>query len=127
MKRTPLLLLIIVALCTAIFVGAAYPVYAAKLFVGWTAPVQNSDGTPLTDLTGYRIEWGSCTASHTVSTVQGGINAAATATRSPIYPTNLNPVCVQIFAVNSAGVMSAPVYANSIGVPIPSTLSKPTH
>jgi hypothetical protein len=123
MKQTPLLLLILAVLLCGIGSGTLrHP--AAKLTVSWLIPTLNNDGSPLTDLAGFYIQWGSCTPTGTVKTVQGGINATAKATSSPIYPTNLNPVCVQAFAVNSAGALSAPAYASSAGLNLPATLSQ---
>jgi hypothetical protein len=126
MKRsTPLLLLIIVALCAGIIAGMSRPAWAAKQRVVWTAPTQNTDGTPLTDLAGYRVEWGSCLADKTTfGTYQAGINVGASATSAWIYPTGLNPVCVRLYAINSKNVLSVPAYASG---PTPPVLSKPIH
>jgi hypothetical protein len=102
---------------------ASVPAYAAKMHVTWTPPTQNTDGTPLTDLTGYRIEWGSCNADGSFGTYQAGINVISTATAAWIYPTGLNPVCVRAFSINSANLLSPAVFAS--GTPKP-TISKPT-
>ena len=32
--------------------------------LNWTAPTENEDGTPLTDLAGYRIYWGTTPGSY---------------------------------------------------------------
>lgn len=97
--------------------------HAAKQRVVWTAPTQNTDGSPLTDLTGYRIEWGSC-VNGAFGTYQAGINAPASATSAWIYPTGLNPVCVRLFAINSKNSLSAPAHASA---PAPPKLSQPVH
>lgn len=123
MKQTSLLVAIIVALGAGIFWGASRPAYAAKLFVDWTAPTQNTDNTPLTDLAGFRIEWGSCATGGAFGIYQAGINVGATTTRTVIYPTNLNPVCVRVYAINSKQTLSLPAYASG---PTPAVLSKPT-
>ena len=34
------------------------PAYAGEATLSWDAPTTNVDGTPLTDLAGYRIYWG---------------------------------------------------------------------
>jgi hypothetical protein len=124
MKRTSLLLLIIAVLTTSILVGAPRKAHAAKVRVTWIAPTQNTDGTPLTDLTGYRVEWGSCKADGTFGTYQAGINVGATASATWVYPTGLNPVCVRLYAINSKNVLSVPAYASG---PTPPVLSKPIH
>jgi hypothetical protein len=124
MKRTPLLLLIIVALCGGIVAGMSRPAHAAKVRVTWIAPTQNTDGTPLTDLTGYRVEWGSCKADGTFGTYQAGINVGATASATWVYPTGLSPVCVRLYAINSKQVLSIPAYASG---PAPPKLSQPIH
>jgi hypothetical protein len=123
-KQTSLLLLVIATLLTAISIGASRQAHAAKLYVVWTAPTQNTDSSPLTDLAGYRIEWGSCTAAGVFNTYQAGENVGLV-TRAAIYPTNLYPVCVRIYAINSKQVLSSPAYTSSAITP--PTLSKPTH
>lgn len=124
MKRDALLVLIIATLVTAILFGARNA-QAAKLFVTWVAPTQNTDSTPLTDLTGFRVEWGSCKADGSFGTFQAGVNVAAGVTRTAIYPTNLAVVCAHVFAINSKNVLSAPSNTAS-GTP-PPTLSQPVH
>jgi hypothetical protein len=125
MKRTSLLLLIIATLVAGILVGAPRPAQAAKLYVVWVAPTQNTDGSPLTDLAGYRIEWGSCTAAGDFNQYQAGINVPASATQAAIYPTNLFPTCVRIYAINSKQVLSDPAYTSTRITP--PTLSQPIH
>lgn len=125
MKRTPLLLLVIACLLGAIWWGASQPAYAAKMRVSWTAPTLNTDGSPLTDLSFYRVEWGTCNPDGSFGTFQAGISVAATQTWSWIYPTGLNPVCARVFAVNSQNVVSPSSNVGS-GTP-PPTLSQPTH
>lgn len=98
------------------------PANAAKMFVTWVPPTQNTDGSPLTDLVGYRIEWGSCSASNVFGTYQAGVNVAAGVTRTAIYPTNLAVVCAHVFAINSKNVLSAASNTAS-GTP-PVTLSQ---
>jgi hypothetical protein len=123
MKQTSLLLLIIVTLCGGIALGVSRPAHAAKVRVTWTAPTQNQDGSALTDLTGYRVEWGSCKADGTFGTYQAGINVGKV-TATYIYPTGLKPVCARLYAINSKNVLSVPAYASG---PAPPVLSKPTH
>ena len=49
---------LIVMLMLAGIVGSAIGVDAASLTLSWTAPTTNADGTPLTDLDGYRVYLG---------------------------------------------------------------------
>lgn len=37
----------------------ALPAYGADLELSWQPPTTNVDGTPLTDLAGYKVYWGS--------------------------------------------------------------------
>ncbi len=39
----------------------------ASVTVSWTAPTENEDGSPLTDLAGYKIYWGTTSGSYTES------------------------------------------------------------
>ena len=96
--------------------------FAAKLRVTWTAPTQNVDGSALTDLTGYRVEWGSCNADGSFGTYQAGINVTAPATSTWIYPTGLSPVCARVYSIATGNVLSAPAYASG---PAPVKLSQP--
>lgn len=107
MKRTPLLLLIIAILAAAPFF-APIRAHAAKMLVSWTPPTQNTDGSPLTDLTSYRVEWGSCGPNGAFGTLQSSITVGATITSTWIYPTGLNPVCVRAYAINAQKMVSAP-------------------
>ena len=45
--------------------------------LSWTPPTQNSDGSPLVDLAGYKIYWGTASGSYT-SVVQLGNPGLAT-------------------------------------------------
>lgn len=125
MKRTSLLLLVITALVSSILLGAMHPAHAAKMRVTWTPPTTNNDGTPLKDLTGYRIEWGSCKADGSFGTYQAGINVAAPASAAWIYPSGLAQVCAHVFAINSKNVLSGASNTGS-APPLP-RLSQPTH
>lgn len=97
---------------------------AAKLHVIWTTPTKNTDGSTLTDLIGYRVEWGSCAADGSFGTYQAGINVNASFVSTPIYPTGLTKVCVRLYAINSQNVLSAPAYASGVTLPL---LSQPVH
>jgi hypothetical protein len=102
---------------------------AAKMHVSWVAPTTNVDGSPLVDLVGYRVEWGSCNADGSFGTYQAGINVASVqgvplATDVWIYPTGLTRVCAHVFAINSTNTLSVASNTAS-GVP-PPVLSQPT-
>lgn len=121
MKRTHAVLLIILFLVAVLVPLFAF---AAKLKVTWIAPTQNNDGSPLTNLTGYRVEWGSCNADGSFGVYQAGINVIAPATSTWIYPTGLTTVCARLYSINSANALSAPAYASGPALP---TLSQPVH
>lgn len=109
-------------LCTLLFfVGDAY---AAKMFVSWTPPTTNTDGSPLTDLTGYRVEWSTCNTDGSFGVFQAGVNVGAGVTRTAIYPTGLKLVCAHVFAINSKNQLSAASNTSS-GAP-PPTLGQPS-
>jgi len=127
MKQNALLVLIILAVMGAVF-AAPRRAHAAKFTVTWTAPTLNDDGSKLTNLTGYRLEWGSCTAAGAFGVYQAGINVGATVTSAPVYPTGLNPVCFRIWSIASGNVLSAvPAYTSTIGMSVLPTLSQPVH
>lgn len=108
-----------------LFLLGGHSVHAAKMRVHWTAPTTNTDGSPLMDLAGFRVEWGSCGPNGTFGVFQAGATVGPTVTSAWIYPTNLSPVCARVFAFNSQNAFSASSNVD-FGVPPPS-LSKPTH
>lgn len=82
---------------------------AAKVPVTWTNPSQNTDNTPLTDLSYVIVEWGSCNgtafgtmqSSRLIATTEAGASM-----NSFVYPTGLSRVCIRVLAVNMAGASS---------------------
>lgn len=69
----------------------------------WTAPTQNTDGTPLTDLAGYKIYYGtSATALTTVGTI-----SSPTATTTVIPSLGVGTWYFAMTAFNAAGAESA--------------------
>ena len=71
----------------------------------WSAPTQNSDGTPLTDLAGYKVYWG--TSSHSYSgTATLNNPGLATYVVDGLAPSNT--YYFAITAVNSTGTESSP-------------------
>ena len=69
----------------------------------WTAPTRNTDGTPLTDLAGFKVQWGPVSRHYTAS---AGVTGAGTTT----YQTLLDPGTwyFSVVAVNALGEESAP-------------------
>ena len=51
--------------CTLLFAGSAT--------LSWTRPTTNTDGTPLTDLAGYRIYYGTSSGNYTQSINAGNV------------------------------------------------------
>ena len=111
MKHNLLLVSIIAIILLSVFAQAKHA-QAAKLTMDWSTPTLNSDGSVLTNLAGFRIEWGSCTSTGAFGVYQAGLNVGPAFTTTPVYPTGLNPVCFRIYAINSVGVLSAPAYAS---------------
>lgn len=89
----------------SLFLFAASVSHAAKVPVSWTPPTLNTNGSVLTDLAGYRLEWGTCNGS-LFGTLQAGINVPASATSAFAYPTGIKRACFRVFAVNSKSVSS---------------------
>lgn len=104
---SPFALARLAALLLFVSLVCVIPAQAAKMTASWTPPTQNTDGSPLTDLASYRIEWGSCTTMGAFDVTQASIIVNAPATSAAIYPTQLNPVCVRVFTRNTAGVESS--------------------
>jgi len=80
--------------------------------ISWTAPRQNTDGSSLTDLNGYKVAYG--TSSSSLGNVQAVTDANATS--STIAALAQGTWYFAVRAVNSAGVESAnsPVVQKSI-------------
>lgn len=47
------------------------PSGTGSIAVSWVAPTSNADGTPLTDLGGYRVQWGQTPGSYSASASVG--------------------------------------------------------
>lgn len=73
----------------------ALPVWGKDVNVSWTAPVGNCDGTPLADLTGYKVRWGT-----------GSATLPATDTQFTIPALTPGPWWVHVAAFNSQGAES---------------------
>src|SRR5437016_460261 len=109
----------------ALTIAAFQDAHAAKMWVSWVASTENIDGSPLTDLKGYRVEWGSCNPDGTFGVFQAGVSVGPAVTRTVIYPTNLSPVCARVYAINAQNRYSSSSNVGQ-GAP-PPLLSQPTH
>lgn len=113
-------------LAVALLLLVSHVALAAKVGVHWVPPDKNNDGSPLTDLAGYRVEWGGCDVTGTdFGNVQASVNvASAGAVRASIYPTGLSLVCVRVYARNSQGIESV-ASTPTLVVRVPGALGKP--
>jgi hypothetical protein len=97
-----------------IFVGALGLAQAAEdtLTISWVAPTQRTDGTalPLSQLSGFRVDWGTCTtATPPAFGTQIG-TATTTMNTDTEYSTGvLSPAtyCVRVYANATDGTVSA--------------------
>jgi hypothetical protein len=87
----------------AAFSVAVQAVATGSATLSWTPPTTNTDGSPLTNLAGYKIYWGTSQGNYTSSTTLN--NAGLTS----YVVTNLTPGTwfFVATATNSAGVESA--------------------
>jgi hypothetical protein len=70
--------------------------------LSWTAPTENVDGTPLTDLAGYRVHWGTARRNYSQNArIDGASNRQYAVTLSP------GTWYFAVTAVNAAGEESA--------------------
>ncbi len=100
------------------------PAFAAK-FVGvtvhWTIPTTNTDGTPCTDLAGFRLFWGANPSALTNSvTIQSA--SATSYTVTSLAPGTWYFV---VTAFTTGGTMSAP--SNVVEWSPPAALGQPVH
>lgn len=116
---------VLIAFVLTLCLTAAPPVWGAKLWVTWTAPTTNTDGSPLTDLTGYWLEWGSCHPDGTFDLYQAGFNVGPTVTRAAIYPTGIPVVCARIYAIAANGMVS--FASNTASAPVLAAPGQPIH
>lgn len=86
--------------------------WAADLKASWTPPTQNVDGSaiPATGagaLTGYRLEYGSCTAAGAFDVAAGSIAVTSPTVTTATVP-NVGPGthCLRVYAKNTYGVES---------------------
>lgn len=94
----------------------ALPAHAAKILVTWKNPTtyepecDTCTPAPLgRDLAHIRIEWGTCTASNQLGTIQSSVTIPqlpAANTSTYIYPSGLSRTCVRAFAITVHGIES---------------------
>jgi hypothetical protein len=77
------------------------PIYSVSL--GWDIPLENDDGTPLTDLKGFRVHYGSASSDYSGTLEVNGSNA----TQFVVQSLPSGTYYFAITAVNTAGVESA--------------------
>jgi len=84
---------------------------SALLF--WVPPTENTDGSPLTDLAGYKIYWGTSEGSYPNSITLDQVGLATYL----VEALAANTYFFVITAVNSAGIESLPTNAASVTLP----------
>ena len=94
----------------------AVTAFAGTITLAWDAPTTNIDGTPLTDLAGYKIYYGPTSGSYTNTLDVGNVTTSVV--------NNLTDGLTYYFTVsayNSAGVESS--FSNEVSKTLPSTQS----
>ena len=94
----------------------AVTVVAGTITLAWDPPTTNTDGTPLTDLAGYKIYYGPTSGSYTNTLDVGNVTTSVV--------NNLTDGLTYYFTVsayNSAGVESS--FSNEVSKTLPSTQS----
>jgi hypothetical protein len=69
MKKILILVTIISLLLLSVSFG-----YTGQATLSWNAPTTNEDGTPLTDLAGYKVYYGTATGNYTKNIDVGNVN-----------------------------------------------------
>jgi Fibronectin type III domain len=103
----------------AISAKQAVTAFAGTITLAWDAPTTNTDGTPLTDLAGYKIYYGPTSGSYTNTLDVGNV------TTSEVNDlTDGNTYYFTVSAYNSAGVESS--FSNEVSKTLPSSQSNLT-
>ena len=97
--------------------------FAGSATLTWTVPTQNTDGTalPAGQITGYRMEWGSCTGTapnYTFGTQAGTVTLPATPLTTTINNLPAGLTCFRAYT-QANGNESAPTNAASKVIPSP--------
>ena len=100
--------IILTAIVTLFFLYTS-PIFAYPVTISWEAPTKNADGTPLTDLQGFRIYYGTSSRnySHSIDVGNVTIYTANNATDGVIY-------YVAVTAYDSLGNESD--YSNEVSI-----------
>lgn len=87
----------------ALLLMLANAAYAGEATLRWTAPTQNTDGSPLTNLAGYRIYYGTSSTqlTQTIQLANAGLTTYVVRDLAP------GTWYFAVAAYNSAGVESA--------------------
>ena len=67
------ILLLILFISILFFYSYTSPLFAGSALLSWNAPSTNEDGTPLTDLAGYKIYYGTATGNYTYIVDAGNV------------------------------------------------------
>lgn len=96
------------------FLLASYSVQAAEININWQAPTQNVDGSPLTDLAGYKLYIGEDSRDYSiVESIQDAEATSATLTVPiPWLTMGDNTVYLAMTALDAEGNES--VYSNEV-------------
>ena len=99
----PLLLVLLLGGCG----GGGSPVVVGRLSLEWDAPTTNEDGTPLTDLAGYKLYYGTASGVYDHSVDVGNVSAydLSNLTKGQVY-------YLVVTAYNGSNTES--VYSNEI-------------
>ncbi len=85
--------------------------HAAKVTVSWTNPTLNTDGTPITNLAGIWIDWGTCSGIGVFGHLEGSLFVAATVPgaqmSAALSPSVTTTTCIEAQAEAADGARSA--------------------
>uniref|UniRef100_A0A6M3J749 Fibronectin type-III domain-containing protein n=1 Tax=viral metagenome TaxID=1070528 RepID=A0A6M3J749_9ZZZZ len=123
MIKLRLIGMILLVLLTVSFAPA---VEAGQAILSWQAPTTNEDGTPLTDLAGYKVYYGKVSATYTIIKDIGNVLTYAITENALTYTiTGLGEGTwyFVVTAYNTIGTESA--YSNEVSKVIKTVPSKP--
>lgn len=93
------------------------PAVLGSATVSWTRPTQNTDGTPLTDLAGFKLYHGTSAAALASATPITIANPAATSHVVPGLPNGLRYFGTQAYTATATSYMSATATKTIAGTP----------